>query len=329
MSASSSTAATTITRANAHALSYYSPSSQSSPFSDSSGVDRDGFLQSQQRAGGPYLCSLPAYSVAITTEVCRRTGYEGDGQISETAKAILNEERLVYKNVRFTGRLSKVDTEPDPVPTVLVTTEQCSRPIAKRIQRTLASSFSGISVELITEAARAPFRCFPVTRAASIFHKWGDIVQAILPECDISEWTSVECWHYGTGRSAAENPITVVVGVLKNSRNRFYTSTQRIKGILARFDEGGVHILFQRNEIKRHSEDPLLMSDACTLRVQPGVSLGIHSSSAASSTLGGMVQLRFSNGPWQTYGLTNFHCVWAPPNHRQTLSRIQGTDQGQ
>lgn len=166
MSTASSAASSTFTHVSANALNYYSPTSQSSLFSDSSDVDQDGFLQSQQRAGGPYLCSLPAHSVAITSESYRRIGYSRDGSIPDSAKAILNEEHVPYKDVRFIGRHAKVDAEPEPMPTVLIVTEQCSRSVARRIHRALQPSFHGICGELITEAALAPIRCFPVPRSA-------------------------------------------------------------------------------------------------------------------------------------------------------------------
>lgn len=105
--------------------------------------------------------------------------------------------------------------------------------------------------------------------------------------------------------------------VLKTSRDRFYTSTQRIREILVSFDEQDVHILFVKNEIKQFAEDPFLRNEAYTLRVQPGVSIGIHSNSTTYSTLGGLIQLRFGpgTGSWQAYGLTNFHCVCPPVQH--------------
>lgn len=50
-----------MARVSDHALSYYSPSNPSL-LADASSmhVDEDDFLQSMQKTGGPYLCSLPA-----------------------------------------------------------------------------------------------------------------------------------------------------------------------------------------------------------------------------------------------------------------------------
>lgn len=78
----------------------------------------------------------------------------------------------------------------------------------------------------------------------------------ILSRSDISEWTALECWRYGTSEDPTENPVTVVASVLKGSTSQFYTATQRIRAILAFFDESDVAILFQKDNIKRHVESP-------------------------------------------------------------------------
>ncbi|KAJ9487106.1 hypothetical protein VN97_g6215 [Penicillium thymicola] len=53
------------------------------------------------------------------------------------------------------------------------------------------------------------------------------------------------------------------------------------------------------------------------LAIHPGVSLEIHQCSARISTLGGLVQLQFSGKTeWRTYGLTCFHAIWPPTDHR-------------
>lgn len=61
-----------------------------------------------------------------------------------TTRAILDEENIPYKDVTFCGRRSKVDPERELLPTVLIITNHCLRPVAKKIQRALERSFHGI-----------------------------------------------------------------------------------------------------------------------------------------------------------------------------------------
>lgn len=330
MSTTSGSTGSTFSRASAHALSYDSPSSRSSLFSDSSNVDRSNFLQSEHRAGGPYLCSLPASLLPLSAEYDRRTGWRrNSAKIREDTEAILAREGITYEDAMIMGRQSIVDPEREPMPTVVVVTKQSSRRVAKEIHRALTPLFPDICVELIDGALLQRCRCFPVTRSESIFHKWEGICKMILSHSDISDWTALECWRYGTSENPTENPVTVVVSVLKRSTRVFHTATRRIRGILAYFNESDVAILFQKDEFKRYVQNPILPKEACTLPAQPGISIGIHSSSAGSSTLGGILQLRSLKNEWTSFGITCFHCVYAPEDKRETLNGIRNARHGQ
>lgn len=327
MSTASGSTFSTFSRASAHSRSFDSSSSRTTPFSDESNTDHQGYLQGRLRAGGPYLCSHPATTVPFGPAYYRRNPEHS--QVEPTAQRILAKEGIPYDDVEFCGRRSKVDPEPQPVPTVLIVTKRCVRPVAKKIQQALASLVSGICVEMTDEILLRRIRCFPVLQTDSIIPNWDYICQAILAQCIISEWTAIECWRIGTGDSASANPVTLVVSVRKGANGPFHTSKQRIRGILVRFKETDVDILFQESEIRRCVSDPVLPQEALTLPAHPGVSIGIHDSDAGSSTLGGMVRLKFAKQGFMTFGLTCFHCVWAPEDKRQILSLVPNANEGQ
>jgi hypothetical protein len=158
------------------------------------------------------------------------------------------------------------------------------RVVAKRIQRELAASFPEICVEMSDDILFPPIRCFPVESSHPIFPRWARICKTILSECDISEWTSIECWRWGIEEPATENPVTVVVSVIKRAQGPFHTSTQQIRRILAQDDLGDVDILFQESEIQRCAIGPFLSREDSTLPAHPGMSIGINNSDAMSST---------------------------------------------
>lgn len=329
MSSSASGASSTFTRASAHALNFYSASSQSSPFSGHSDVDRDGYLHAEHRAGGPYLCSLPALTVDLSPEHLRRPNNE---QVVRTAVRILSEENIPFMDVSLVGRRSQVDPEPVPVPTVLIITNHPARDTAKRLRREVAALFPHICVEMIGEIHLLPIRCFPVEESHPIFPRWVPICEEILRKCDISEWVSVECWRWGVRESATENPVTVLVSVINKTQNTFVTSMRWIRGILAQagIRRTDVDVLFHKSEIQRCIANPILNREASTLPAHPGMSIGIRNSSAGSSTLGGLVQLQFGKDQeWQTFGLTCFHCVYPPEQHRQSLNLHLDAETGQ
>lgn len=64
-------------------------------------------------------------------------------------------------------------------------------------------------------------------------------------------------------------------------------------------------------------------------QAQPGVSIDIHASTADPSTLGGMVGLRMSeDSEWISFGLTCFHSVYLPEEHRHSLKTILSSSKG-
>ncbi|KAJ5225630.1 hypothetical protein N7468_006855 [Penicillium chermesinum] len=309
-SSSSGSASSTFSRASAHALSYYSSSSsRSSPFSGNYMVDGDGFLYSDHRAGGPYLCSLPDEFCPFGKEWLDQNRFPARHQhIYDTVRSILGKHHVQYRDLSITGRKSRVDPEPQPIPT---------------------HSPLSVSVDIMDTLLATPCRSFPVARTDSIFGRWNDIVPAILDALDSREWVALGCWRYGVSDTATENPVTVVVSVEKRSMSGWSTAIRRIEMILRGFDVTDVDILFQKDEICRHVENPDLPQAACTKFAQPGISLGIHSSTAGSSTLGGLVELQFPNHKWRTFGITCFHSVYAPEKNRQILNQVQGAGKGQ
>lgn len=298
-------------------------------------VDRDGFLYSDHRAGGPYLCSLPDEFCLLSKEWEDQNRFRvRQTHVHDTVRSILRKHHIQYRELFIQGRKSRVDPEPKPIPTVRIITETIpsgARRAAREIHYALLNSIPplSVSVDIMDTLLATPLRSFPVARTDSIFGKWNDIVHAILNALDTREWVALGCWRYGVSNTGTENPVTVVVSVETRSTSEWSTEIRRIKVILRGFGVTDVDILFRKDEIRRHVENPDLPQAACTEFAQPGVSLGIHSSTARSSTLGGLVELQFPDQKWRTFGITCFHSVYAPEENRQTLNQVQGAGEGQ
>lgn len=101
----SSVASSTLNRVSAHALSFSSASSTSSPFSGASHIDHRGFLKSSRRTGVPVLTSPPTW----TTE---NTFTDSPAQIHNRARKILDDLEIKFSVVIMKGCTSKVDPKP-------------------------------------------------------------------------------------------------------------------------------------------------------------------------------------------------------------------------
>jgi hypothetical protein len=108
---SSSVAISSFSQVSAHSMGFCSTSSTSSPFDGPVVVDKTGFLQSAFRAGGPYLCSLPARMVWTGRQYDAETVYQMEGY----AKQVLRDLHLQYRDIQLVGRHSQIDPEAEQV----------------------------------------------------------------------------------------------------------------------------------------------------------------------------------------------------------------------
>ncbi|KAJ5788383.1 hypothetical protein N7457_003373 [Penicillium paradoxum] len=314
-------------------MGFYSASSTSSPFDGPVIIDKMGFIQSAFRAGGPYLCSLPAGTIITGPHYDPDTVYEIEGYAAE----VLGDLHLQYQGIRLVGRYSKFDPEPEQVTTVLVTMPNQPQPelwyrAAKEIDQSLINHrHHGISVEIIETDLFNGIYCSPVESSHSIFLKWKNLAQEIVSRCpNTHDWVGLDCFRYGTNPLRSSNPVTVIIRVRKTCENPFITAARYVHGILVAFGEAAVDVLFMKDATKSFVWNQIVPIEAANGSVYPGVSIGIHRSSAGSSTLGGFVQLRFKGQEsWDTYALTCFHCVYPPEMyHRDRYLRTSDAKQG-
>ena len=328
--------ASAISRLSAHALSYAPPPSSpglgvydNTPLD----VDSDGFLQSSHRAGGPYLCSLPALNIfshpdwIMSREV---------NDILKKIDCILREAGIEYISLQVTGRAPMVDPENGGIPTLLITVPNdvpCGnwRDITKKIWNDCLSGHEPQgSVEILTLDVLHEPSPFLIEATDRIYSKWPQIRDSILEELDTEEWTGLECWRYGRWQERTRNPPTVIVSIKLDSVRGFNQDTKKILQILTQNDVEDCAVLFMKDEFRRysyiHDLVPLARLTQCSQQAKPGMSIGIRDSSATSSTLGGVVELQMEgDSSWRRFNLACFHSIYpALPSEQEKLREIPG-----
>jgi hypothetical protein len=228
-----------------------------------------------------------------------------------------------------------VDTEPRAISIVLIVANRHAqldkywRSVARDVHTLVNHVFPDISVDIVEKDLNKPFVCHPVCETDAIFRKWDNIRMAILAEQYIDDWTGLECWRFGTSDDPLKNPVTVIASVQKQWLKEHHSDSQQITNILLRFGESNVDVLLMRDEHQLYQSRTSQLEEDCTQHMQPGISIGIHSSSAGSSTLGGLIDLRFSGSQeWHRFGLTYFRAVPPPESHRVTLNMVPGAEAG-
>ncbi|PYI02814.1 hypothetical protein BO78DRAFT_422245 [Aspergillus sclerotiicarbonarius CBS 121057] len=331
--------ASSIPRLSAHALNYSPP--PSSPHlgiydTNPLEIDTDGFLQSTQRAGGPYLCSLPTDSIYPSPD---STLKGEEDAIKNHVIQILTEEGIDNPHIDLFDRASKVTPEETPVPTVLITVQQSDssktwRNAAKRIfNECLARYNPQASVEIISSALSNSPLPFPIEPTDGIFHVWPQVRDTILNELDITEWTGLECWRYGHHRHQEHsdlNPPTIIISIKLDSVRQFDADMQKIVQILIQNEVTDCAVLFMKDEFRRYSYThhlaPLARLEGFSHQVQPGMSIGIHDDTATSATLGGVVEIQMEgDSSWRRFNLACFHSVYPDlPGQQEKLDEIPG-----
>lgn len=163
MASTSSSQSSALSRATEHSLGYYSSSSgPSSLIEDFPDVDvEDSFVRQKQRAGGPYLCALPAFKAPLpkTQDLPYRDQLMSEGwKLTEKVKKTLNEEGIDYEYVTVTGRQSKVDPELQPVPTVWIIAKRHDElqdwcRVSRKILRLSPSLFLAFQLRFLTKSS--------------------------------------------------------------------------------------------------------------------------------------------------------------------------------
>ncbi|PKY08616.1 hypothetical protein P168DRAFT_301285 [Aspergillus campestris IBT 28561] len=308
-------------RLSAHRLSWSSSSSDKSYLNITSNVDPvDNFYNSEMRAGGPYLCSLPARTTLIDHNWYKHYAQlmEESPRLSMQISDLLKAQGMREIYFHITGRQSVVDPEHHAVPTVLIYASRKDQPvrqdwreIARLVYDLLCRHFPGINVEILDGVEEQVAMCFPVLTTDSIYSKWEDISAAILQQLDTSQWTSLQCYRYGIHRAEpATNPITVIVTVCYSADKRFLSSQGKIQAILASFEESTTAVVFLQDEFQN-------------LVDYPGPADRDHNSARAKLD-GAAISEKALPGQSKQYGITCFHCVYPPPALREGLLCEEG-----
>lgn len=223
-----------MTRVCDHALSYYSPS-HPSLLVDASGmhVDEDGFLQSRQRAGGPYLCSLPANREPVDIGFLYKHEIDDVVAVREKTVQILASAEINYTELFLTGLRSHVRGEPSPVLTVRIVAKegsQCEKwhDVTKQISRAVSGDVHVFySVELIDEILHRQYHALPLLKIDSIYGLHDQVCGSIVEELGLPDPSCVRCSWYGPSNWQPGNPPMVVVGIRDMTARSFHDDNKK------------------------------------------------------------------------------------------------------
>ncbi|EGC45658.1 conserved hypothetical protein [Histoplasma capsulatum var. duboisii H88] len=287
----------------------------------------DGILSEDFRAGGPFLCTVPAIGTPLSSDHPLQRQWP---ELCPKFVEILSKYRIQNSTMDPCLRTSETNEDEGPIETVLICAHRTERDdswknTCKDVLSILWSSgFDNVSVELIDERANIEKITSPVMPKDSIYSKWDDISRKICDLLGLEGWLSLECFRRGTSQDPQESHPTVLLTVPRDTTKEWKSKRDEISMLLDNEGLGEVAVEIIRSMIWRATEVDLtsvvLPDHAWETRVKLGASIGVHNSDYGGSTFGGFVELLDSEkNIWRVFGLTCYHAVEpgnVPPNSK-------------
>lgn len=226
---------------------------------DSDETSIDGFITEDLRVGGPYLCSIPLYSLTVpdTHHLARFVGKDQQ-KFMDSVASILRNHNVDYMSFDICGRQSKIDPEKSPVPTLLVHANRhgldnswvnASRAISAYLK---CEGQTGVSVEIVDPKLYDPLQYSSVLPTDAIFLVWDQVLEAILARINLADVNTVGCYRIGKSRNKHNNPPTIYITVSRSSSSRPWKDVrEQVVNILNRFSLTAAGVLIVKGEIQK------------------------------------------------------------------------------
>jgi hypothetical protein len=275
----------------------------------------ENFVNSDYRAGGPSLASVPVISLSLASS--SQIGALREDPHFTTIRAILADWGVDVRDYGVALRRARYYPEDQPIPTVCIisrkhTLDESWVQAALEVRAYLTRrGFIEVSVEIADQAAFQQALCFPVQRTDSIYPLWDRVCNMILGSFDLKDWRIVECFRYGYSQDVWANPPTIMVAVDRRATRRWNVVREGIVGILRHFGLGNVAVRIYRGRVQL-ATDPFqhdIPETAFDDKARLGVSLGPGNNPYGSATFGGFVELLNRRNEWRKLGLTCYHAV--------------------
>lgn len=290
--------------------------------SDNSAKVVDGFIKELSRVGGPYLCSIPVQTFPEYRPDDFTSRTWAKSRIMIRVREILEKHHITTTcEPTFVGRQSVFNSEPDPVFTFLVYSDNAGHAALDAVKEIYdylnSEGVRNFSVEICHPRCEKPRKTFPISGLDRITKCWEDVLDAIISSVDLADVIVIGCYRRGRS-SAVENTLpTVLVIVESTSTRRNWKETREvIVGILLHFNLLDVAVEIVKDELRSDPSftgtlNPVVLSGTAKI----GESIAPGSDDSGSWTLGGFIELQSPvTQEWHVFGLTCFHCVVPDPD---------------
>jgi hypothetical protein len=308
---------------------------------DSNPIYEDGFTLEAFRAGGPYLCTMPAYCGPSICPSRQEFLRKEQFRYTEGIKKILSHAGIPhFKTMGFLSRYSEFGSAQEPILTYLINTKEPFTnswiDVCREIYEYLCQNGApGCAVEMVGKPAFVKDHFFPVRPEDPIYSSWYLILVDIFRRCILDDVNSIGCYRIGTTANWEDNPPTIFVTVNAHTGRDWRTLRENIVLILEDHDLPMVAVKIQADRILRGNAlrkgDRMVPDPAFQRPAQVGHSVGMLNSTGESGIFGGFLELRYPQSEgWIPYGITSSRGLFseggqdASPFNTSKLMNFQG-----
>ncbi|OJJ33283.1 hypothetical protein ASPWEDRAFT_30378 [Aspergillus wentii DTO 134E9] len=249
---------TNTTNGAHHQLIYSPPLSSPAPIDTSDISQTDLFMDSQLRAGGPYLCAIPTISTTIHPTHPSYGIHLNKDLLIEGAKEYLNDAGIMHTQFIICQQWSEYWPEAIPVPTMIIYARRQSqdeqwretaREIYAYFQR---NGFGDVCVDIRDEELRKPLRSWhdQSDQVCQIEDTLDEELSKIIPRDD---YITTMFSKSGRAEEKEDNPptITILFFLHMDLFRQYKKEIDDVRDLLARFDITDTAIIFRKDEIWR------------------------------------------------------------------------------
>ena len=281
-------------------------------------------IDEDYRAGGPHLAAMPCRTIPLAMNNSAAKIWKSDPGFARSILDVIRRHNVEAKYVELFGRQSKDGDDADErvLDTVVVTAEKTQ--LDKSWLEAcfdirnifLQKGLRDLNIEIVDKRASTEKFATPVPSSHPIYPRWDDISSLIVHKIGRKGWLALECFRWGESHGpswedVAENPVTVILTIPRDSEANWKPAREHIVSILAECKLNDVAVSIIRGKIWRGGgpQPVVLPDDAWQKDAQLGMSIGPRNSDLSASTLGAIIEVKSPQGKWIRFGLTSYHSV--------------------
>lgn len=294
--------------------------------------ETDGFIETDLRAGGPWLHDFlcARYTIIPKSSPYNALLWRDGGAISSQLEALCRAQNYRVGSAIFWGRLSIYEPDAEPTTTLAVSLMErreddppyaCTRiELARMLWRDLCGrGLEGITVEVADVSVIRRPEIYPCLPTDEIYPVWTEVAMEIFNRIDRAGVFTIGCFRIGgDGWDRDESPPTVLIGVDRHSRRDWKDVRETVVSILdGRGLDSVVVTIRKDNAIARGvlsmDYEPGARTADFRPDPRPGTSLGPCSKHGVYSEgkLGGWVEVKNPHSEaWVPFALTCSRCCF-------------------